>query len=350
MKSAKPLISVIMAVFNGEKYLHQAIKSVLEQTVADFEFVIINDTSTDNSINIIKSFNDSRIKLINNGSNIGLTKSLNKGIHFAKGRYIARQDADDISLPERFSLQITYFTKHPEAVLVSGEMETIDEHGKVISQSNLASSPIITRWYLLFYNRIGGHSQVMFRRNIVEKIGGYNENFRYTQDYELWLRLVQHHDLIILPEKLIQYRHNHPDSLSATKAEEQTHLALIASQVFQRNEIHLSFPLPEIDNMRRFWTEEHILLADYLSALKNIPLCFRKFKKRYFDQLNYTSLQIIKYEFIQRGNRHLYNLRPNISLLLFVKIFIQLAKISPYLTFCLIKKKTFNFIANYSKN
>ena len=114
-----PKVTLLMSVFNGQSYLKEAIESILNQTFEDFEFLIINDASKDNSLRIIQSFDDSRIKLVHNSDNIGLTKSLNKGIDLAKGEFIARMDCDDISLPERLSMQVSFMDKNPDIGILS---------------------------------------------------------------------------------------------------------------------------------------------------------------------------------------------------------------------------------------
>jgi glycosyltransferase involved in cell wall biosynthesis len=124
-----PKLSVIMSVHNGEKYLREAIESILNQTFTDFKFIIINDGSTDNSLAIIRSYDDKRIRILNNGTNIGLTKSLNKALKQAKGKYIARQDADDVSLPDRFEAQLKYFVQYPEVALLGTSTYIINQEG-----------------------------------------------------------------------------------------------------------------------------------------------------------------------------------------------------------------------------
>ena len=109
-----PLVSILMPVYNSEKYLREAIKSILNQTFTNFELIIINDGSTDNSLKIIKSFKDNRIKIIKNKGNLGLIKTLNKGIDLAQGKYIARMDADDIAMPKRLEKQIAFFNENPD--------------------------------------------------------------------------------------------------------------------------------------------------------------------------------------------------------------------------------------------
>ncbi|HEY9660554.1 MAG TPA: glycosyltransferase, partial [Allocoleopsis sp.] len=134
MSFSPPQISVLMAVYNGSRYVAEAIESILNQTFTDFEFLIIEDGSTDNTVQILQDYanRDPRIKLIQNEQNIGLTKSLNKGLKLAQGKYIARQDADDVSLPHRFEQQIAVFAQNPAAVLVSCSLELIDATGKTV--------------------------------------------------------------------------------------------------------------------------------------------------------------------------------------------------------------------------
>lgn len=113
-----PTVSVLMPVYNGAKYLHEAVKSILDQTYADFEFLIVNDGSTDDSEKIILSFKDPRIVIIKNEINIGLINSLNKGLTIAKGKYIARMDADDVAMPQRLELQVKEFNTNPNAIVI----------------------------------------------------------------------------------------------------------------------------------------------------------------------------------------------------------------------------------------
>ena len=129
-----PLVTVLMPVYNGEKYLKEAIESILNQTFKDFEFLIINDGSTDNSVKIIQSFNDLRIRLIHNESNIGLIKTLNKGLKLSNGKYIARMDCDDVSLPKRLSVQINFMEKHPEIGVCGSWVKIIGLEQKFINK------------------------------------------------------------------------------------------------------------------------------------------------------------------------------------------------------------------------
>ncbi len=206
-----PEVSVVMPVYNGERYLQESIESILKQTFTDFEFIIINDGSTDRSGEIIKSYHDQRIRLIENESNLGLTISLNKGLSSASGEYIARMDADDISLPERFAKQVDFLKTHPDIGVLGSGVQFIDHHGTPSSILQYPSEHGLLQWYLYFLNPII-HSTVMMRRKIVETVGGYNPERTdpHAEDYELWDGLSNVTRLWNLNEVLLYYRlHQH---------------------------------------------------------------------------------------------------------------------------------------------
>lgn len=195
-------ISVIMSVFNGEKHIGDAIESILNQTFRNFEFIIVDDASFDNSFKIIQKYAalDNRINLIRNLKNIGLTKSLNKSIKISKGDFIARQDVDDVSLPNRLKNQYDYLLTHHKYSFC-GCNGTIKETGKDLLQffkfHEIKNNLIIKNCFT--------HSTILIRKIILKKYGYYNENYRYGQDYELWCRLIYKHNLRAknLTEKLI---------------------------------------------------------------------------------------------------------------------------------------------------
>jgi len=223
----KPRISVIMSVYNGEKYLKQSIESILKQTFADFELIIVDDGSTDNSFTIIRGYDDDRIRVIRNKARIGLTRSLNKALRRARGEYIARQDADDISLPRRFEEQIRFFERHPKTVLLGTSVYLIDEEGKIVGKRII---PAEASKALLEANVIF-HGSIMFKRMVIDKIGGYNELFKYSQDYELWLRVSKHFDVNNLQEPLYCHRIHRSGSIGLTKTREQFLFGVLARKI-----------------------------------------------------------------------------------------------------------------------
>lgn len=199
-----------MAVYNGQKYLAEAVDSILNQTFTNFEFLIINDGSTDNSREIILSFDDPRIRIVDNPDNIGLARSLNRGLQLAQGELIARQDADDISYPNRIEQQFRFLEMHPEVILLGTGVRTIDESGRPHPDKlYVPTSLTAIRWYLMFGNAFA-HTSVMFRRNIIwDKLGGYDEVFDRIEDYELWSRVARSFIVENLPNVLIDYRYHY---------------------------------------------------------------------------------------------------------------------------------------------
>ena len=244
-----------MSVYNGSSYLEETMESIVNQTFTDFEFIIIEDCSTDNSPEIIANYanKDKRIIIVKNEENIGLTKSLNKGLKLAKGDYIARQDADDVSLPSRLEKEVLLLENNPEIGLVSCSFDVIDSQGNRIGEhKRLKSNPDLVSWYLLFHNHIGGHSQVMFRKKLAIELGGYDENRRYSQDYELWSRLMLVSKIAILPDFLLK-RRKHSESISVSKSSEQKNYSLTQSKHNIEQLIGKKISLEEAKHFRDFW-------------------------------------------------------------------------------------------------
>jgi len=212
-----------MSVYNGEKYLREAIDSILNQTFKDFEFIIINDGSTDRTAQILKSYHNPRIKIINNQKNLGLTKSLNIGIKRARGEYIARQDADDVSLPTRLERQLSYLEAHSNVVILGIWAQVIDEKGNFLWKMCPPTNPLLLKWRMLFKNNLI-HSAVMFEAKKIKQLGGYNLGMAQAQDYDLWSRVMMCHDIAQLPEILIHWR-IHPGSISTNYFNDQIYTA-----------------------------------------------------------------------------------------------------------------------------
>jgi glycosyltransferase involved in cell wall biosynthesis len=216
-----PVISVVMSVYNGQKYLRESIESILGQTYGNFEFIIINDGSTDSTREIILSYNDPRIRLIDNGENIGLTKSLNKGLRIARGEYIARMDADDVSMPARFESQLDFLNHHRDYAVVGTFLKAINEDSKVIFTIEKPIQHADIREFLNKDNCIG-HGSAMIRKACLQDVGFYDESIRKSQDYELWLRISQNYRLANIPQYLYMWR-NHKDNISEKHRNEQKH-------------------------------------------------------------------------------------------------------------------------------
>jgi len=217
MKS--PLISVVMPVYNGEKYLNEAIDSILNQTFTDFEFIIINDGSTDQTEEIILSYDDSRICYVKNEKNLQIVKTLNKGISLANGKYIARMDADDISMPERFERQVEFMENHSDIGVCGTWMQTIGDLNGVWKMP-VTHEDIIVK--MLFHSCLM-HPTVFIRMQVLSLNNMlYDEAFSGTEDYDLWLRLSQVTKFSNIPKILLSYRiNNMSDQRSAYKKKQR---------------------------------------------------------------------------------------------------------------------------------
>ena len=224
-----PKVTVLMSVYNGEKYIQEAIDSILGQTFKDFEFLIINDGSTDKTGEILESYNDPRIKIINNEKNIGLTKSLNKGLELATGKYIARQDADDISMPQRLEKEVEFLEQNRNVGLVGTDYLFINEKGKVVHIVKCLNGSRELKAKLLKGNQFG-HGSVMLRRECIEKVGTYREEFKFAQDYDFCLRIAEAYDVANIPEPLYKWRIN-IESVSVKKKSLQDKYASLAIEL-----------------------------------------------------------------------------------------------------------------------
>jgi len=276
-----------MSVYNGANYLKEAVESILNQTFSEFEFIIIDDGSKDETWDILNNYasSDYRIKLIKNRINIGLTRSLNKGLVVARGKYIARQDHDDFSEPTRLEKETQYLDMHDSTVLVSCNYDIINSEGKIVKRTDLRNDTSTIYWNLIFYNYLGGHSQVMFRRDPVLKIGGYSESLPYAQDYDLWLRLSKFGHISILPEILLKYR-IHDKRVTSTAGDTQFECVLnisasrIADLTGRRPE------LLEVQSIWSFWclVYESELQHTSLSTNISIQLTIRKIFKAFIAE------------------------------------------------------------------
>ncbi|PIQ96963.1 MAG: hypothetical protein COV67_06700 [Nitrospinae bacterium CG11_big_fil_rev_8_21_14_0_20_56_8] len=184
-----PKVSVVISVYNGEAYLRECVDSILNQTFTDFEFILLNNGSTDGTPEILDAYADPRIRVVHQ-ENLGIPRALNRGIQLAQGELIARLDADDYSLPGRLERQVRFFDGHPDHVLCGGRHQFLLQ-GRTLPQwmpfveEDAGLKRIISR-----FNPFA-HSVVMFRRQTFLEVGGYDEDFKATQDYELWVRLLE---------------------------------------------------------------------------------------------------------------------------------------------------------------
>ena len=315
MKKVSPLVSVIMATYNDEEFVAESVQTVLSQDFKDFEFIIINDGSTDKTPNILKKLasEDNRIRLINQ-KNQGLVKSLNRALNLAKGRYIARIDGDDQWLPGKLSSQVSYMRANPKTVIISGAMEKINTDSipfnfvftshthEQIMRTITISNPFI-------------HASVLFDKEIALKCGGYPDMCP-VEDYALFSQMMDYGQAYIIPYPIIRYRSN-PNGISQTNHEKQTKMANKLSKqnwkkyppkVLTRRQL-----LNECDNLlNASITKEFGVSLKHYYLFINARIGYRMFKQgRKLDGLRQllnviltgrTGLQIVK-----DHGKHIFN-------------------------------------------
>ena len=197
-----------MSVYNGMPYLKDATESILNQTYKNVEFIIVDDASTDGSWKYLKSTNDKRIKLIRNKKNLGLASSLNKALKVARGDYIARMDADDISLPKRLDTQVRFLDKNTNIDLCGTWVNLINKEGKIVGQKRYPTSDIKIKRVLPFYNPII-HPTLMIKTDVIHNTGYYDPSYDFAEDYELLVRSRKKFTMANIPKVTLKLRIGH---------------------------------------------------------------------------------------------------------------------------------------------
>ena len=279
-----------MSVYNGAKFLAEAIDSILAQTFTDFEFIVIDDASSDDSLHIINSYKDARIIVLQNTKNIGLTKSLNIGIAKAKGKYIARMDADDISMPKRLEKQFGFMEEHLEFAFCGTRAKTINDVGKEISffKPPTDSSKILA---LLIFKNCFFHSSLIIRTEKILRVSGYNENYKYAQDYKLYLELFKNKCYgINLKEQLLVYRVLN-SNISHTNSDKQDDLACRAISNALQDCYGINVNTQLIKKIR-----SAIIYRERLGQINTVEaiIYLRSLYKQFQKQFNHNSVALIE--------------------------------------------------------
>jgi glycosyltransferase involved in cell wall biosynthesis len=200
-----PAVTVLMAVYNEAQLLPQAVESILGQTFGDFEFLVVDDGSTDGSWEYLAALKDPRVRLLRNPRNFGLTCSLNRGLDAARGRYVARMDGDDVATPDRLAAQAAFLDTRPDVGVVGSARTLIDESGVAVAEGRAAEGDLAIRWKCLLGNPFA-HPTVVMRASVLKEHGlRYNE-VRRAEDYDLWPRLLARAKGANLPQPLLRYR------------------------------------------------------------------------------------------------------------------------------------------------
>lgn len=278
-----PKLSVIMPVYNTkEEYLRESIESILNQTFADFNFIIVNDASTNNAQDVILSYKDERIVYIKNEKNLGISSTLNKGIEAANSEYIIRMDSDDISLPERFEKQVEFMDKNPH-VDISGTNIQMFPKNRVLKFPT--ENEEIKKFLLLSHNPIGGAATI-FRTNSVKKFDiSYDENNIVAEDLGLWLQLAEKAAFANLPEILYKYRFHHENI--STQASEILQKSTAKLVIEARNKICKIDAEREIEIMNKLIDKKDLTAEEVLILLNNSKLLYEKLNVK-FPTLKYS--------------------------------------------------------------
>lgn len=274
----KPLVTVFLALYNAEKYISEALESILEQTYSNLEIIIVNDASTDNSLEIIKQYDDKRIRIINNEENKGIPYTRNVGLKEARGKYIAIMDSDDISKLDRIKKQVEFMEMNNEISAVGTYYETFG--GRLNRKvTNKYSTPEKIKIKLLFSNPLANPSS-MIRKSVLDNYNlKYNETFFVAQDYDLWLQISKIGKLCIMPEFLLKYRIGHSNISRNSKAKKGEERKKIIDSIHRDALSYYDFDLDkkEVDIFNSFFTDNPIKTNSDL-LINNVIIIVKKMK------------------------------------------------------------------------
>lgn len=309
-KEHKPTISVLMTVYNAAAYIESAIQSILDQTYRDFELIINNDGSTDNTVAVIRQFTDSRIRFFDHSENRGLTYARQTLLEAAEGKYVAILDSDDISFPDRLEKQYRFLEDHPVVVLCGGNALLIDKEGKLTGDLLHPFYRAEELKVRLFFNNIFVHSSVMFRREQALLAGGYRDKAP-AEDYDLFVRLAEQHSVHIFNEPLVFYR-VHEENISQTRRD----VAIARLRTIKEEQLRMLGMDPEIYgavfDALLWWQLERYTIEDFyrlLVALKSANRNSGKLPSAFFEKELYDRWYKLVLATIPKENATAYLLR-----------------------------------------
>ncbi len=241
-----PRVSVITTIRNGERFLAEAIASILGQSYGDFEYLLVDDASTDTSPEIIAHFagQDPRIVALHNANCINHSNAINVALPVARGEFVAILDADDLAHPQRLESQVIFLDANPEVGVVGAQVQKIDSDGRPQNTMSFPTTAALSRWSILFGTPVL-HSAAMMRRALLQAIGGYSVQWRYANDYSLWAELIGRTTITNLTETLVSYRH-HEEQISSTRATPQRGEVWLLIHRMLAERLALRIPLNDI--------------------------------------------------------------------------------------------------------
>jgi glycosyltransferase involved in cell wall biosynthesis len=279
-----PHVTVLMPVFNRERFVDEAIQSVIGQDFEDFELLIVDDGSTDRTPEILRSWagRDPRIVVITLPENLGIPSALNQGLEHARAPYVARLDSDDIMMPRRLAAQAAVLDDDPEVVLVSSAYEMMDSEGRYLGTWPGDEPHEAVTYLLNFYNIVGGGGQVMFRRSEVLEEGGYAREYPSSEDYDLWVRLLRRGRILTLPLIGMKQRHHNARSLVQYVTIKRANWTAIMGQSLTR---YLGRPIrqEEIDALITVWRHDR-KSGMAATADRTMREAFARFRSEHADR------------------------------------------------------------------
>lgn len=304
----QPRVTVLIPVYNGEKFLAEAIESILGQTFTDFELLIIDDGSTDSTPRVISAFNDPRIRFERNQQNLGLSETLNRGKVMARGEYLARMDSDDVSLPQRLSRQVAFMDNNPDVGICGTWLEAFSDTSRTVWPSPGTHDDIVCS---LLFESVMYHPTVIFRNSHIDKFTvRYSPEFPAAQDYELWSRCSGGLRLANVPEVLLRYR-LHDEKSGRSKQQLQIEYAnrvrsrLLRELGIEHTEeelaLHASLALwqtlPDLDYLRRAhdWLKRLEEANRHRKIYPEHPFCQVLAKRWYIACIQATSIGLDSY-------------------------------------------------------
>ena len=275
MSADAPRVSVITSVFNGEHFLAEAVESILAQTFADFEYLLVNDASTDGSPAILARYahQDQRTVVLHNAVNVNHSNAINTALRVARGEFIAILDADDRAHPERLARQVRFLDDHPAVGVVGAQVQQIDGAGRVRHAMTFPVTCELARWSILFATPVL-HSAAMMRRNLLQQIGGYSLQWRYANDFSLWAELIGRTGITNLPETLVSYRRHDQQTSGVYTTPQQGEVWLLIYRMLVER-LALRAPLDDIGLLYHGVRGDHLPDAAALDRATNLLAAIR---------------------------------------------------------------------------
>lgn len=311
MSANTPRVSVITTVHNGERFLADAIESILTQSFTDFEYLLVDDASTDGSGAIIARYatEDARIIPLHKASSVNHSHALNAALPQARGEFAAILDADDLAHPARLARQVEFLDAHPATGVVGAQVQRIDDTGRAGKTMAFPTSWTLARWSILFGTPVL-HSAAMMRRSLLTEIGGYSVQWKYANDYSLWATLIDRTRITNLPETLVSYRRHAQQTSSTTTTPQQGEVWLLIHRMLAER-LGLRAPLNDIGVLYHGWRgmqlEDDAALrcaADLLTAIRERYLSVEQPDPATADAINAEcACRLLKLAWIHRRSQ-----------------------------------------------